>query len=101
MNVANAGEFARVFVPDPDGEDSYPIVTYSWLLLYKTYDNPQKLAALKDYVRWCLTDGQALNESLGLVRLPPQVVSRAVRAVEQPPLRRRSLTPYRTLGAAR
>ncbi len=30
----------RVFEPDPDGEDSYPIVTYSWLLLYKTYDKP-------------------------------------------------------------
>ena len=72
----------RVFAPDPDGEDSYPIVTYSWLLLYKTYDNPQKAAALKDYVRWCLTDGQAFNESLGFVRLPPQVVSRAVRAVD-------------------
>jgi phosphate transport system substrate-binding protein len=72
----------RAFAPDPDGEDSYPIVTYSWLLLYKTYDNPQKSAALKDYVRWCLTDGQAFNESLGFVRLPPQVVSRALRAVD-------------------
>jgi phosphate transport system substrate-binding protein len=72
----------RVFAPDPDGEDSYPIVTYSWLLLYKTYDNPQKSAALKDYVRWCVTDGQAFNESLGFVRLPPQVVSRALRAVD-------------------
>jgi phosphate transport system substrate-binding protein len=72
----------RVFAPDPDGEDSYPIVTYSWLLLYKTYDNPQKVAALKNYVTWCLTDGQAFNESLGFVRLPPQVVSRAVHAVD-------------------
>ena len=72
----------RVFAPDPDGEESYPIVTYSWLLLYKTYDNPQKGAAIKNYVRWCLTDGQAFNESLGFVRLPPQVVSRALRAVD-------------------
>ena len=75
-------ENLRAFAPDPDGEDSYPIVTYSWLLLYKTYDNPHKSAALKDYIRWCLTDGQAFNESLGFVRLPPQVASRAVRAVE-------------------
>jgi phosphate transport system substrate-binding protein len=75
-------ENLRVFDPDPEGEDSYPIVTYSWLLLYKTYDNPDKATALKDYVTWCLTDGQALNESLGFVRLPPQVVSRAVRAVD-------------------
>jgi phosphate transport system substrate-binding protein len=75
-------ENLRVFEPDPEGEDSYPIVTYSWVLLYKTYDNPDKAAAVKEYVGWCLTDGQAFNESLGFVRLPPQVVSRTVRAVE-------------------
>src|SRR5262245_22805608 len=48
-------ENLRVFFPDPDGQDSYPIVTYSWLLLYKQYDDTPKLAALKQYVRWCLT----------------------------------------------
>ena len=26
-------ENLRAFAPDPDGEDSYQIVTYSWLLL--------------------------------------------------------------------
>jgi phosphate transport system substrate-binding protein len=72
----------QVFAPDPDGEDSYPIVTYSWLLLYKAYDSPQRSAALKAYITWCLTDGQSINESLGFVRLPPQVISRAVRAVD-------------------
>jgi phosphate transport system substrate-binding protein len=75
----------RVFFPDPDGEDSYPIVTYSWLLLYKQYDDAQKAAALKDYVRWCLIDGQEFNESLGFVRLPPRVASRAVQAVGSMP----------------
>lgn len=72
----------RAFFPDPEGQDSYPIVTYSWLLLYKTYDNPQKLAALKQYLTWCLTEGQALSESLGYVRMAPQVVTQAVRAID-------------------
>jgi phosphate transport system substrate-binding protein len=57
-------------------------VTYSWLLVYKTYDNARKATALKDYITWCLTEGQAVNESLGFVRLPPQVVSRTVRALD-------------------
>jgi phosphate transport system substrate-binding protein len=70
----------RVFEPDPVGEDSYPIVPYSWLLLHRHYDE-MKAAALKDYVTWCLADGQEFNESLGFVRLPPRVASRAVRAV--------------------
>jgi hypothetical protein len=75
-------ENLRLFIPDPDGEDSYPIVTYSWLLLYKEYSDQQKLAALKQYVRWCLVDGQEFNESLGFMRLPPRVVSLATSAVD-------------------
>jgi phosphate transport system substrate-binding protein len=72
----------RVFFPDPDGQDSYPIVTYSWLLLYKQYDDAQKLVGLKQYLRWCLTTGQEFNESLGFVRLPPQVIVRAMKALD-------------------
>ena len=30
----------RAFVPDPSGANSYPIVTYSWVLLRKRYDDP-------------------------------------------------------------
>jgi phosphate transport system substrate-binding protein len=79
LNIQMPENF-RVFEPDPAGEDSYPIVTYSWLLLYRHYEET-KAAALKDYVTWCLTDGQEFSESLGFVRLPPRVVSRAVCAV--------------------
>jgi phosphate transport system substrate-binding protein len=79
LNIQMPENF-RVFEPDPTGEDSYPIVTYSWLFLYRHYDQT-KAAALKDYVTCCLTDGQEFSESLGFVRLPPRVVSRAVRAV--------------------
>jgi phosphate transport system substrate-binding protein len=71
-----------VFFPDPDGQDSYPMVTYSWLLLYRQYDDAPKLAALKQFVRWCLTAGQEFNESLGFVRLPPQTIARAVEALD-------------------
>ena len=79
---ATLPENLRAFFPDPEGQDSYPIVTYSWLLLYKQYDDPQKLAALKQYVKWCLTAGQEYNESLGFVRLPPQVIARAMGALD-------------------
>ena len=30
---ATLPENLRAFFPDPEGQDSYPIVTYSWLLL--------------------------------------------------------------------
>jgi hypothetical protein len=72
----------RVFVPDPDGQDSYPMVTFSWLLVYKHYDDQHKAAALKHDLTWCLTEGQAFNEALGSLRLASQVSTRAMTAVD-------------------
>jgi phosphate transport system substrate-binding protein len=80
---ATLPENLRAFFPDPDGPYSYPIVTYSWLLLYQRYDNPQKVAALKQFVTWCLKDGQTFSEPLGYVRLAPQVVTRALEALDR------------------
>ena len=34
-----------MFFPVLDGQDSNPIVTDSWLLLYRQYDDTQKLGA--------------------------------------------------------
>ncbi len=57
--------------PDPVGKNSYPIVSFTWLLIHKKYADPQKEAELTKFLRWCLTDGQEFNESLGFIRLPP------------------------------
>lgn len=69
-------ENLRAFMSDPEGEESYPIVTYTWLLAYENYDDPAKLQALKDVVNWSLTDGQAFAEELGYIPLPDNVVEK-------------------------
>src|SRR5262245_12608232 len=33
-------ENLRLFLPDPEGKEAYPVVTYTWLLAYRKYDNP-------------------------------------------------------------
>ncbi len=58
-------------IPDPGGDDSYPIVTYTFLMLYERYPDGPTAAAVKDFVRWCLSDGQQYNEERGYIRLPP------------------------------
>src|SRR5581483_5407399 len=50
-------ENLRAYVPDPDGRTSYPIVTFSWILLYRNYA-PEKSSALRELFAWCLRDGQ-------------------------------------------
>ncbi|MBN2231805.1 MAG: phosphate ABC transporter substrate-binding protein PstS [Deltaproteobacteria bacterium] len=71
----------RLFIPDPEGADSYPIVTYSWLLLYRSYPDPDKLTALKDFVTWGLTRGQTYGPEFGYAPLPAEVAVRALDAV--------------------
>ena len=64
------------YFPDPSGEYSYPIVTFTWVLLYKKYDDPTKTQAVKDFIGWCLTSGQDFSEAAGNVRLAPHVFAR-------------------------
>lgn len=73
----------RIFFPDPPGEGSYPIVTYSWLLLYRDYPNKEKGHALKEFVKWALADGQNYSETKGYIRLPEKVVQMGLHAVNQ------------------
>lgn len=55
-----------------------PIVTYSWILAYQNYDDPEKARILKDVMAWGLTDGQAFGPELGYVPLPEVVVEKAI-----------------------
>jgi phosphate transport system substrate-binding protein len=69
-------ENLRAFVTDPEGENSYPIVSYTWILAYQQYNDPDKLAAFKEVINWSLTDGQAYAEELGYIPLPDNVVEK-------------------------
>jgi phosphate transport system substrate-binding protein len=67
----------RVYLPDPAGEESYPIVSLTWLLVRERYAEPAKAEALKRFVEWALTTGQPFGAELGFVPLPPGLVERA------------------------
>jgi phosphate transport system substrate-binding protein len=81
--LASAGmpENFRAYVADPDGDNSYPIVTFSWVLLRKNYSAP-KTAVLHDVFTWCLRSGQQFATDLGYVPLPPAVASKALVALD-------------------
>lgn len=81
LATAQLPDNLRVFLPDPSGPDSYPIDTFSWVLLRKTYPNPQTAAALRELFRWCLQDGQRYASEIGYVPLPAPVAERALAAL--------------------
>ncbi len=67
----------RLFIPDPEADDAYPIVSLSWLLLRERGPDPARTEALKAFVDWSLGDGQALSQEHGYVPLPAALVARA------------------------
>ncbi len=70
----------RVFEGDP--KSGYPITGLTWMMVYKQYDDADKSAAMKKWVEWVLTDGQAFNNGLEYTRIPTETATRALQAVK-------------------
>jgi phosphate transport system substrate-binding protein len=81
LATAEMPENLRIFVPDPSGLDAYPIVTFSWILLYKDYPDTEKATSIRDLFQWCLLDGQNYATKLGYVPLPTSITEKALAAL--------------------
>lgn len=73
----------RAFIEDPEGADSYPIVSYTWLLVYKQYTDAAKAKAMEAMIEYGLTEGQKNSPELGYVPLPKAVVDKVAAAADQ------------------
>jgi phosphate transport system substrate-binding protein len=73
----------RAFISDPEGDGSYPIVTYTWLLAYKKYPDAAKAKAMEAMIEYGLTEGQSKAAELGYVPLPANVVQKVAAAADQ------------------
>jgi len=76
-------ENLRAFIADPEGAESYPIVTYSWLLAPKKVADPEKAKAMEAMIEYGLTEGQKIAPELGYVPLPKNVVEQVAAAADQ------------------
>lgn len=70
-------DWSKVFpdeTVDAPGRESYPITSYSFIILRQVYDDPVKVAILKEFFQWVLTEGQKdENVIRGYEPLPPEV----------------------------
>jgi len=72
----------RAWLPDPEGDNSYPIVSFTWILCRKKNPDPKRAEALKHLLMYCLTDGQKVSEELGYIPLPANVSQRVISALD-------------------
>ena len=81
LSAVTLPENLRAFITDPEGDNSYPVVSYTWILAYQSYDDATKLDAFKEVVNWSLTEGQNFAEELGYIPLPSNVVTKVEAAL--------------------
>ncbi|MEG4417549.1 phosphate ABC transporter substrate-binding protein PstS [Microcoleus sp. LAD1_D5] len=75
-------ENLRAFIPDPEGAESYPIVSYTWMLVPKTVADPNKAKSIEAMIEYGLNQGQKVSSELGYVPLPQNVKEKVAAAAD-------------------
>jgi phosphate transport system substrate-binding protein len=63
----------RVSIVNAPGANSYPISSFTWLLIPKKFADPAKSAAMKTFLDWMIDTGEGEAVSMGYAPLPVQV----------------------------
>jgi phosphate transport system substrate-binding protein len=81
--AANMPADFRVSITNAPGADSYPISSFTWMLIPQTIADTAKRDAIKGFLNWMLTDGQKSVESLNYAQLPAQVKSKELDQISE------------------
>jgi phosphate transport system substrate-binding protein len=74
----------RVSITNPSGNKAaYPISSFTWLLIPSKFTDAKKRDAVKDFLKWMMTDGQQYCEGLAYAKLPKEVVAKEMKAIAQ------------------
>ncbi len=65
----------RVSITDASGPDSYPISSFTYLLVYQRQSDAAKGKAIVGFINWMLHEGQQYAPPLAYAPLPDRVVS--------------------------
>jgi phosphate transport system substrate-binding protein len=81
--ASNMPDDFRVSITNAPGADSYPISSFTWLLIYKNESDKTKGQAIVKFLKWCLTDGQQYAAALDYAPLPAAVVQKELLQINQ------------------
>lgn len=80
------GDWSKVSIVNQPGKDSYPISSFTYLLVYKDLSQvsgmtQEKAKAVVDFLNWAIHDGQQFSSDLLYVPLPDAVVKADEQAI--------------------
>ncbi len=82
-SVKNMPADFRVSITNAPGKTSYPISSFTWLLIPEQSKDPKKGKILSDFLNWMVTDGQKMAGQLSYAPLPANVVEKVKVAIKQ------------------
>ncbi len=71
----------RVSITNAPGKNSYPVSSFTWLLIPQKFQDGAKRDAVKGFLKWMLSDGQGYAESLSYAKLPKEVIEKEKKAI--------------------
>lgn len=75
-SVKDMPEDMRTQITNADGENAYPISSYTYILVYKDQKDAVKGKALVDFLWWATHDGEKFTSDLHYAPLPDEVVKK-------------------------
>jgi phosphate transport system substrate-binding protein len=73
----------RVSITDEPGADTYPISSFTWLLVYQNQSDAASGQAIVKFLKWALTDGQQYAAPLFYAPLPQAVIAKEMAQISQ------------------
>jgi phosphate transport system substrate-binding protein len=73
----------RVSITNAPGKDSYPISSFTWLLVPVQSKDAAKGKILADFLNWMVDDGQKMTAALAYAPLPDNVVQKVKETIKQ------------------
>jgi phosphate transport system substrate-binding protein len=73
----------RVSITNAPGKKSYPISSFTWLLIPSDIPDAKKATTIKAFLAWMLADGQKFAGGLSYAPLPKEVVTKEIKQIAQ------------------
>ncbi len=71
----------RVSITNAPGPKVYPVSSFTWLLIPAQIQDAAKRDAIKNFLKWMLSEGQKFNEGLSYAQLPKDVIAKETKAI--------------------
>lgn len=72
----------RISIVNSPGAGSYPISSFTWLLVYRQQADSVKARKLVDFMRWALTEGEQQAAALDYAPLPEAMANRLLQRLD-------------------